>query len=90
MPLNIQFFPEGFIALQKELSCGLHPKLEPVLSKYPADELILKIMEVATYVGIVLDGTYAEQDFNHLCFILAGRLEVLREIPQAQKIIPLS
>lgn len=89
MPMIIEFFPEGYIALNKELATGLHPALEKRLSAYPADEIDLKLAAIAHYCSILLDGTYTIEAREKLCFILAGRLEVLREIPIAQKILPL-
>jgi hypothetical protein len=82
-----EYFPEGLIALQKELATGLHPQLEKLLANHPANEWEIKIAEIATYCGVLLDDTYHKEDFNKLGFILAGRLEVLREIPKAQNII---
>jgi len=82
-------FPEGIISLQQELATGLHPKLYEILSRFnfrPDDwELILS--QVAVYCGVVLDGTYCEEEISKLGFILAGRLEVLRELPAAQNVL---
>ena len=80
-------FPEGYIALQKELSTGLHPKLEKLLANHAPNELDIKLAEIASYVGVLLDGTYSLDERDKLCYILAGRLEVLREIAPPQTII---
>lgn len=82
-----EYFPEGYQALSAELATGLHPKLELLLGKYPADETDLKLSEIANYCRVALDGVYTIEERDKLCFILAGRLEVLREIPNAQTII---
>lgn len=82
-----EFFPEGYNVLQKELCTGLHPKLEELLSKHPVDELDVRIAEIAAYVGVVLDGAYTLPERDKLCYVMAGRLETMREIPQAQNII---
>lgn len=84
MPLTIEMFPEGYQALAKELATGLHPQLEKLLGNHPADEIDIKLAEIAGYVGVLLDGTYSLEERDKLCFILAGRLEVMREIPKAQ------
>ena len=85
----IEFFPEGYIALNAEIATGYHPKLEALLSKHPVDEVDIKLSEIAVYCSIVLDGTYTIEEREKLCFILAGRLEVLREVAPAQNIIAL-
>ena len=84
MPLVIEMFPEGYQALSKELATGLHPKLEKLLAKHPVDEIDVKLAEIAGYVGVLLDGTYTIEERDKLCYILAGRLEVLREFPKPQ------
>lgn len=89
MPMTLEFFPEGLIALQKELATGYHPKLVKLLANHPPNEWEIKIAEIASYCGILLDDTYQKEDFDHLGRILAGRLEVLREIAPAQTIIAL-
>lgn len=81
--------PEGIIALQEELATGLHPKLEKLLANHPAVEWEIRLAEIASYCHVILDGTYGEQDLDQLGSILAGRLEVLRELPAAQTILPL-
>jgi hypothetical protein len=85
--IKFEFFPPGHIALSKELSTGLHPKLEKLLANHPVTETEIKIAEIAGYCGVVLDGTYTIEERDKLCFILAGRLEVLREMPQSQNIL---
>jgi len=84
---RIEFFPDGFIALNKELATGLHPKLEELLSKHPVDEVDIKLAEIALYCSVALDATYTLAERDKLCFILAGRLEALRELASPQNII---
>ncbi len=84
-----EYFPEGIIALQKELATGLHPQLEKLLANHPVNEWEIKLAEIAAYCGVLLNDTYHPEDLNKLGFILAGRLEVLREIAPAQTIIQL-
>jgi len=78
---RFQMFPEGYIALNKELATGLHPKLEVLLNAQPNDEIDIKLSQIAVYCEIVLDGTYDIASRDKLCFILAGRLSKLREAP---------
>lgn len=85
--IRFEMFPEGYIALNKELATGLHPKLEALLAKHPVDETDIKLSEIAAYCSIALDATYTLGERDKLCFILAGRLEALREIPAAQNIV---
>lgn len=77
----LEFFPPGYISLQKELSTGLHKSLEAKLANHPPDELDMKLAEIAMHCSVVIDGTYTLEEREHLCWVLAGRLEVLREIP---------
>lgn len=85
--IRIEFFPDGFIALNKELATGLHPKLEKLLANHPADEVDIRLSEIALYCQVALDGTYTLPERDKLCFILVGRLENLRELPAAQTIV---
>ena len=78
---RFEMFPEGYIALNKELASGLHPKLVERLANHPNDEVDIKLSEIAVYCEIVLDGTYDIASRDKLCFILAGRLSKLREVP---------
>jgi hypothetical protein len=85
--MRFEMFPEGYQALNRELATGLHPKLEKLLANHRADDVDVKLAEIASYCQVILDGTYTLAERDKLCFILAGRLEVLREIPQSQNII---
>lgn len=78
---KFEMFPEGYIALNKELATGLHPKLEKLLANHPADDVDVKLSEIALYCAVVLDATYTLAERDKLCFILAGRLEAMREMP---------
>lgn len=77
----LEFFPEGYIALNRELATGLHKKLEKLLEVHPVEETDIRLAEIASYCSVVLDGTYTIGERDKLCFILAGRLEALREMP---------
>ena len=73
-------FPEGYIALNKELASGFHSALEAKLANHPVDEVDIRLAEIATHCSVILDGIYTLAERDHLCAVLAGRLEVLREI----------
>jgi hypothetical protein len=80
---KFEMFPEGFISLNRELATGLHPKLEHILSQQPVTEVDIRLSAIALYCGVVLDDTYTLADRDKLCYVLAGRLEVLRELPSS-------
>ena len=85
--IKFEMFPEGYIALNRELATGLHPKLEKLLANHPADETDIKLAEISAYCSIALDATYTLAERDKLCFILAGRLEALRELPSPTTIV---
>ncbi len=85
--MKIEFFPDGYIALNQELATGYHPKLELLLSEQPSDEVDIKLSIIAHYCAVLLDGTYTLEERDKLCHILVGRLTVLRVFPEAQTII---
>jgi len=77
---TVEMFPAGYIALNKELATGYHPALEKNLNNYPVDEVDIRLATIATYCGIVMDGAYPLDSRSELCSILAGRLEMLRDL----------
>lgn len=79
-----QMFGDGMIALNKELATGLHPKLEALLKQHPVEETEVRLAQIAQYCEIILDATYSPEEIDRLASILAGRLEVLRELPGPQ------
>lgn len=80
---RFEMLPEGYIALNKELATGLHPKLEAefVRTELPIEDVDMRLSMISGYCGVVLDGTYTLEERDKLCFVLAGRLEALREAP---------
>ena len=85
--IRFEFFPAGYIALNKELATGLHPKLEKLLANHRGEDLVdIRLAEIANYCLVALDATYTLAERDKLCFILAGRLEALRELPSPQTI----
>ncbi len=77
---DIEMFPDGVIALNRELASGYHPKLAVRLANHPSAETEIRLAEIASYCSIAIDGIYGPEQIAELCAILAGRLEVLREL----------
>jgi len=80
-------FPEGVIALNKELATGLHNALATKLANHPVGEVEVRLAEIAAHCSVVLDGVYGPEQISELCAILAGRLELLREVAPPQTIL---
>lgn len=88
-PLRIEFFPEGYIALNRELATDFHPKLAGMLREQPVDEVDIKLAIISHYCAVLLDGVYTLEARDKLCHILVGRLQLLRVHPEAQSIVML-
>lgn len=79
-PLEIQLWPEEVIALNKELSSGLHYKLEAIMHDLPEHITFAeRIGHIAAYCELVLDGMYSADDIAGICGELCKRLEGKRE-----------
>lgn len=78
-----EYFPGPYIQLQKELASGLHPKLEEILrvNGGAADDVDLKLAQIAAYCEVMLDDVYTLEDRIKLCEILVKKLEFKRENP---------
>lgn len=74
--IKLEFFPESRIALSREVA--EHPPLLELLQKHPQAEFEIILAEIATYCGVVLDGTYTQEDLDKLCDILFKRLRAKR------------
>lgn len=85
--MKIEWFPDGYIALNQELATGFHPKLEALLSEQPVNEVDIRLAVISHYCAVMLDGIYTLEARDKLCHILTGRLQVLRVHPSAQKIL---
>lgn len=77
---TVEILPEGYILLQKELSTSYHPKLQSILNGIGLQEIDERLIACATYAGIALDGFYTIQERSVLAAMIAGRLELLREL----------
>ena len=65
-------FDERLIALSKEIEN--HDELQQLLAKHPASELELRLLEVATYCEVLVEGDYAPEDLYNLAEILKNKL----------------
>jgi hypothetical protein len=72
MTYRLDFFPESYIALNQELSN--HPELCRLLANHPPQEFEIRLAEIATYCGVVLDGDYYPDDLEKLADILWTKL----------------
>lgn len=77
----LEIFPLEYQALNREVATGYHPKLEAILSTVGAEDLDMKLAQIAAYCGVMLDGVYTLDDRRELCAILWEKLQVLRENP---------
>ena len=75
-----EYFPDGVIALNKELASGYHGALMQKLDNHPSAETEIRLAEIASHCSVVLNGVYGPAQIDELAAILAGRLEVLREL----------
>ena len=82
--VTVELMPEGYILLGKEIATGYHPIIEKRLAGIPPSELDERLLVIATYCGVVVDGFYTIQERSNLCAILAGRLKVLRDITKGE------
>lgn len=82
-----ELFPTEMIELNKELCTPYHPKLQAILAGYPADETDIKLAQIASYCKVILDDIYTFDDKVKLCKILREKLILLREDPEASRII---
>lgn len=81
-----EIFPPEYIALDKELKTGLHPKLD-FLSQFGMDDIDMKIAQIASYCEVMMDGDYSLADRVKLCGILVEKLKDKREDKQATIIV---
>lgn len=82
MPRMIkEYFPEEYIQLQRELATGLHTRIVDIISQYPADEIDIKLAQIAAYCEIGLNGEYTLEDRRGLCVLLTEKLKLKRERP---------
>ena len=73
MPLQLNLFPESYIALNAELNN--HPELCRLLANHPPQEFELRLAEIAAYCDVILDGNYTPDDLDKLCHFLWKKLK---------------
>lgn len=79
MPMEFEFFPEEYFQLSKEIS--RHPELVERINNHPANEFEIRLAEVASYLGIILDGDYMPEDLVRLAKIMTVKLADKRVAP---------
>lgn len=75
MAITKQQFPPAVLAMQKELV--LHPELSKQCISDPDQSLEGALAHIATYCGIIVDGTY---DLEDLCRMLTMQLQKKRTV----------
>ncbi len=76
--MYIHMFPEEVLALQQELQ--YHPDLLTILAVQTDPDPYVHIAEISAYCGVVLDGTYTQQDILGICRMCTEKLQAKRVI----------
>ena len=76
-----EYFPQEYIDLNIEIITQPHPKLQAILGQHAADEIDVKLAQIAAYCEVMMDDYYTFEDRMRLCVILKDRLILLRENP---------
>ena len=86
---TFELFPVEYVELNVEMAQDCHPKLHQKIWEAGAtmDDVDLKLALVAAYCEVMMDDIYTLEDRIKLCKILKEKLILLREVPQAQKIL---
>lgn len=89
MTMVFEFFPPEYLLLQKELDTDYHPTLQKILreSGGGADDVDLKLAQIAAYCEVMLDGIYTLDERVNLCRLLWEKLQLKRVNPNAGLII---
>lgn len=73
----LAYFPEPILALQEELMH--HPELRELLANHEFNGgYEVKMVEIATYCDVIVDGTYGPEQMIQLAAILEKRLKAKR------------
>lgn len=72
--MHYEFFPEVRIALMREIAAN-HPALTAILQEDPSESFEDKLVKVATYCNIAVDGDYTQEDLNRVCEACFTRLK---------------
>lgn len=73
--VRLEFFSESRVFLDREIR--QHPKLQALLDNHPPHEFEVRLLEIATYCGIILHGDYSQKDFDSICEKL--RIELIKK-----------
>lgn len=69
---HLEFFDQRLIDLAREVQN--HEELQLLLSKHPDGELELRLLEIACYCEVVVEGDYTPEDLHRLAEILKNKL----------------
>lgn len=78
-----ELFPQEYIELQRELATGIHQQIVAIIERYPADEMDIKLAQIAAYCEVILEGDYNLTDRRALCKVLTEKLVSKREMPKS-------
>ena len=70
--VKLVYFSDARQALNRELM--FHPECAEKLAHIAAENFELRLSEIASWFGIILDGDYYPQDLDGLCEILTKKL----------------
>ena len=87
MSMIYEIFPAEYIALQRELLTGYHPQLEKILEQHGPEDIDMKLAQIASYTGVILDDVYTLDERRKLCDLLRERLIPMRENPNKDVLI---
>jgi hypothetical protein len=74
----IEYFETELIELAKEVR--EHPDLHILFATQSDSDIYVQIMEVATYLNIIVDGTYLPEEILKLCTIMTRKLREKRTL----------
>lgn len=89
MAMIFEMYPEEYILLQRELATDYHPQLQAILRKNGggADDVDLKLAQIAAYCEVMLDGIYTLEDRIKLCRVLWEKLLLKRNRQESLLIV---
>jgi hypothetical protein len=76
--MHYQYFDPALIELRREITH--HPDLQVILVAQESTDIYIHICEIAAYCGIVLDGTYTQEDVLELCTKMTEKLIAKRTL----------
>lgn len=82
-----ELFPLEYRLLQEELMTGYHPRLEVILSAHAAEDIDMKLAQIAAYCGVGLDGVFTLEERIKLCAMFLAILKEKRENPNTDVLV---